>query len=286
MNINYKKFLSFLIFLVLSVFMVGILQAQTPTYDQWGVATPRIYHMSTYGDRTTISDYFIAPAAVSANDTMCCIGATQTLVGKTLTSPTLTTPTLTTPVITGVIDASDGMTVAPGAGIDVESAGVLKIGDTTATTIGIGGTAATTVNLGASGALTRAINVGTGTGADTINIGTGGTVADDINIGDALADVDIVGLTLDLTASTVNIVGQLHESLYHWSDEFDYEANAVELGNGLQADYWTVSGTNDVAGMYLYTAGVGGTLDISTDTAADDSSAISGLPNYRVITIL
>ena len=485
MNINYKKYFSIVTFLILIIFMVCAAQAQTPTYDQWGLATPRIYSMSTYGDWTSTSSYFAVPPTITANDTLCYIGATQTLVGKTLTSPTLTTPTLTTPVITGVIDASDGLTVDPGAGIDVESAGILDLGDDTATTINIGGTAATTLNIGASGTLDRTFNIGTGTSSDTVNIGTGGTVADDINIGDALADVDITGAsdiiagtgdaltitanaastwsasagdltidsvagnlvlntsnlittdgsvditgnvnidlgldvtgdinadgsadiaggldvntgitvpgnatgldtdvgggalwlgytnatgvsmgltaattfnigntgtldrtfnigcgassdtfnigtggtvaddinigdslavvdvsgstvtlnatTLTLTGTTTNITGgsgsidydnfdvdssgnveasgQIHSDLYHWSDEFDYEASGVELGSGLQADFWTVSGTNDAAGMYLYTAGAGGTLDVSSCVAEDDSSAISGLANYRV----
>jgi len=310
MNINYKKYLSIVTFLILIILMVCAAQAQTPTYDQWGMASPRFYHCD-YGDWTTVASYYASLPTLSANDTFCLIGATQTLVGKTLTSPTLTTPTLTTPVITGVIDASDGLTVDPGAGIDVESAGILDLGDDTATTINIGGTAATTLNIGASGTLDRTFNIGCGASSDTFNIGTGGTVADDINIGDSLAVVDVSGstvtlnaTTLTLTGTTTNITGgsgsidydnfdvdssgnveasgQIHSDLYHWSDEFDYEASGVELGSGLQADFWTVSGTNDAAGMYLYTAGAGGTLDVSSCVAEDDSSAISGLANYRV----
>ncbi|GEM_PF-6904533 len=71
--------------------------------------------------------------------------------------------------------------------------------NTTTTTLNVAG-AATTINLGAGGALTRAINIGTGTGADTISIGTGGTTADTINIG---------GLTTTQTTFTgvVNFAG-------------------------------------------------------------------------------
>lgn len=54
--------------------------------------------------------------------------------------------------------------------------------DTTVTSLSLG-SAATTLNMAAGGALTRAINIGTGTGVDTINIGTGATGADIINIG-------------------------------------------------------------------------------------------------------
>jgi len=80
--------------------------------------------------------------------------------------------------------ASTGhITVQPAYGLDVNSAGELKLGDTTATTISLGTTAGTTFNIGAGGALTRAINIGTGTGADTINIGTGTTTADILTFG-------------------------------------------------------------------------------------------------------
>jgi len=91
------------------------------------------------------------------------------------------------------VAATGHITVQPGYGIDVNAAGDLKVGDTTATTVSIGGTAATTLNMGASGAVTRAINIGTGTAIDTIKIGTGGTSADNIDIGDSAADVDITG---------------------------------------------------------------------------------------------
>ena len=90
-----------------------------------------------------------------------------------------------------LVNTSGNILTAAGQGLDVASAGELKLGDATATTVSVGTTAATTLNIGAGGALTRLINIGTGTGADTINIGTGGTGADDIDIGDAAADVAI-----------------------------------------------------------------------------------------------
>ncbi len=81
------------------------------------------------------------------------------------------------------VATTGNITVASTQGIDTNAAGTLAVGDTTATTVSVGSTAATTLNLGAGGALTRAINIGTGTGADTISIGTGGTGADTITIG-------------------------------------------------------------------------------------------------------
>ncbi|MFH1142750.1 MAG: hypothetical protein V1695_03480, partial [Candidatus Uhrbacteria bacterium] len=68
--------------------------------------------------------------------------------------------------------ATGAIEVAAGTGIDTNAAGILDLGDDTATTVNIGTTAVTTLNLGATGALARAINIGTGTGADTIKIGT------------------------------------------------------------------------------------------------------------------
>lgn len=88
------------------------------------------------------------------------------------------------------------LTVATGYGLDTLSAGTLALGNVTATTVSIGDTAATTLNLGAGGALTRAINIGTGTGQDTISIGTGATTADAISIGGlSTTTIDVLGIT-------------------------------------------------------------------------------------------
>ena len=80
------------------------------------------------------------------------------------------------------VDSSGNITVAAGQGLDTISAGVLNLGNTTATTVNIGNNAATTISIGVGGSLNRTINIGTGSGADTINIGTG-TGADVIQIG-------------------------------------------------------------------------------------------------------
>jgi hypothetical protein len=116
---------------------------------------------------------------------------------------------------TGVIDftnfdvASTGnITVQPAYGIDTNAAGELKLGDATATTVSIGTTAASIINIGATGALTRTINIGTGTGADTIHIGDGATGADVITIGSANAgNVSIrSNAILNLTGSINSII--------------------------------------------------------------------------------
>ena len=125
-----------------------------------------------------------------------------------------TTPTLN---FTNFDIASTGhVTVQPGYGIDVNAAGELKVGDTTATTVGIGGTAATTLNVGAAGSLVRAINIGTGTAVDTIKIGTGGTSADNIDIGDTAADVDITGAS-DIVAGTGDALTLTANAASTWS---------------------------------------------------------------------
>uniref|UniRef100_A0A6M3IPZ5 Uncharacterized protein n=1 Tax=viral metagenome TaxID=1070528 RepID=A0A6M3IPZ5_9ZZZZ len=114
MNINYKKYLSIVTFLILIILMVCAAQAQTPTYDQWGMASPRFYHCD-YGDWTTVASYYASLPTLSANDTFCLIGSTQTLVGKTLTSPTITDPTISgavtasSVVVTGFIEVDGGI---------------------------------------------------------------------------------------------------------------------------------------------------------------------------------
>lgn len=107
------------------------------------------------------------------------------------------------------VSSAGAITVAAGVGIDTNASGILLVGDTTATTVSIGSTAATTLNLGAGGALTRAINIGTGTGADTISIGTGGTGADAITIGNTASST---ALTLNsgtggITATSTTVTG-------------------------------------------------------------------------------
>lgn len=99
------------------------------------------------------------------------------------------------------ITTAGAISVAAGQSLDVLTAGALNIGNTTATTVSIGGTAATTLNLGAGGALTRAINIGTGTGVDTISIGTGGTGADAITIGQSLATLGLSSANWSVTTA-------------------------------------------------------------------------------------
>jgi len=121
---------------------------------------------------------------------------------------TITGTTYTLSGTSAVIDFSNfdlattgHITVQGGYGIDTSAAGTLALGDTTATTINLGSTVTTTLNIGAGGALTRAINIGTGTGADTINIGTGGTGADVIAIGGGVGTLDINTGDWDISTS-------------------------------------------------------------------------------------
>ncbi len=83
--------------------------------------------------------------------------------------------------------------------VDTGAGAALSLGDTNATTVAIGTTAATTINIGNGGALTRAINIGTGTGKDTIAIGTG-IGADAITIGEASGTTAIATSTWGVTA--------------------------------------------------------------------------------------
>jgi len=85
------------------------------------------------------------------------------------------------------VATNGNVTVAGGQGIDVSAAGILALGNVTATTINLGSTA-----------VTRAVNVGTGGNADTISIGTGGG-ADVIGIGAATGT-----LTLTSGAGVIN----------------------------------------------------------------------------------
>src|SRR3989338_2847761 len=110
------------------------------------------------------------------------------------------------------VDTSGNITtsgdLALNGGDITTTAATFNIANGTATTINIGGTAATTLNFGADGNLTRAINIGTGTGVDTINIGTGLTGADIINIGSTAAGALTVrsGAALTLAGSTNSII--------------------------------------------------------------------------------
>jgi len=70
--------------------------------------------------------------------------------------------------------------------------------DTTVTTLSMGG-AATTLNIGVTNAVTRAINIGTGTGVDTIHIGDNVTGADVITIGSSGAGAVTVQSAAALT---------------------------------------------------------------------------------------
>ena len=195
------------------------------------------------------------------------------------------------------VDASGNITVLPGYGIDVNTAGELKIGDSTATTIGLGGTSATTINIGNTGALDRTFNIGCGASEDVINIGTGGTVADDINIGDSLAVVDIVGATANITGTTgtinytnfdvdsvgnLEVSGIIHTDLYEWKEEFDDELAGVQFESGLVADFWESSGDYYTATDIVYTNIAGGGITMSPDGTDDSTNTIFGLPNWRV----
>jgi len=121
--------------------------------------------------------------------------------------------------------------------------------NTTATTLNFAG-AATTLNLGAGGALTRTINLGTGTGADTINIGTGGTTADDINLGGlATSHVDITGV-LNFAGGTTYYINN---------------SGTANLNAGTFAGTLTANGTLDGNGIF--------TLGDNGDTGAIDTSS-------------
>jgi len=127
------------------------------------------------------------------------------------------------------VDANGNITVQAGQGIDVNAAGILAVGNVTATTVNIGNTAATTLALGAGGALARTINIGTGTGADAINIGTGATGADTINVGSS-ASTTAVNVTTGTGAQTHTssvVLGTTTTSAFVFTD------NALTTGTGI-----------------------------------------------------
>lgn len=193
-------------------------------------------------------------------------------------------------------DVSTGgnITVAAGVGIDTNAAGILTIGNTTATTINIGNAAATTVAVGAGGALARTFNVGTGTGVDTINIGTGGTGVDVIRIGDSAADlaltdanwsittaglittaddVAINGGDLTTTAATFNLLNAA-TTLNIGSTNI---ARTINVGTGTDVD--TINIGSGATGADVITIGGGvGTLAINTgDWDISTTGAVTGI---------
>jgi hypothetical protein len=107
--------------------------------------------------------------------------------------------------LTGNVTLASDLTVS---GNDIYSAGsgTGTIFNTGVTTLSIGG-AATILNLGTTDSVTRAINIGTGTGVDTIHIGDNVTGADVITIGSSGAGNVTVqsnaALTLHGEASSV-----------------------------------------------------------------------------------
>jgi hypothetical protein len=130
--------------------------------------------LSFVGTADTISktDAALAIQTTSQNLTL------QTVTGGTLAATAANAMELTGGANSKIdfpnfdVATTGNITVAAGQGLDTNAAGILKLGDATATTINIGTTA-----------LDRTINIGTGTGVDTINIGTGATGADVITLG-------------------------------------------------------------------------------------------------------
>lgn len=187
--------------------------------------------------------------------------------------------------------ASTGhITVQPGYGLDVNAGGELKLGDTTATTVGIGGTAATTLNLGAAAALTRAINIGTGTGTDTIKIGTGASGTDDIDIGAALADVDITGAS-DIVAGTgdaLTITGNAASTWSTTSGDLTIEAQITSLNlKGDEADQAAIFLDADATADTGITILTGATNGLSYDggpfkSATDFDLTLSGAESFDI----
>jgi len=141
-------------------------------------------------------------------------GAVSGLTGLLVASGTVTITPATT--ITGALTANGGVSgnvtgnltgnVAGAAGaplsLDSVASQTVVLGDINATTIALGSTAATTINIGNGGALTRAINIGTGSGADTISIGTGAG-ADVLAIGNNAGTLVIDTANWDISAAGV-----------------------------------------------------------------------------------
>lgn len=68
---------------------------------------------------------------------------------------------------------------------------------------------------------------------------------------------------------------------YLWTDDFDQEANGVQLESGINADFWTAAGTNYAAANVTYIEGAGGTLKAICAAADNDSVTIIGLKNFN-----
>lgn len=168
-------------------------------------------------------------------------------------------------------DVSTGgnITVAAGVGIDTNAAGILTVGNTTATTINIGNAAATTVAVGAGGALARTFNVGTGTGVDTINIGTGGTGADVIRIGDSAADLALTEANWSITTA----------GLITTADDV-----AVN-GGDLTTSAATFNVANAATTLNLGSTNIARTINVGTGTDVDTINIGSGATGADVITI-
>ena len=221
--------------------------------------------LSFVGTADTISktDAALAIQTTSQNLTL------QTVTGGTLAATAANAMELTGGANSKIdfpnfdVATTGNITVQPAYGLDTNAAGILALGNTTATTVNIGNTAATTIAIGAGGALTRAINIGTGTGIDTIKIGTGGTLADDIDIGDALADVDINGAS-QLIAGT--------------GDPLTITANAASTWS-TSAGLLSITGTGGITltstGGTLTINAAGQTIDL--DSAALDVDATGAI---------
>jgi hypothetical protein len=141
--------------------------------------------------------------------------------------------------------------------------------NTATTTLNVAGVA-TTLSLGAGGALTRAINLGTGTGADTINIGTGATLADAINIGGlATTATNFTGIVNFGGGTTyyVDASGNLNANAGTFAATLD--ANGVfTLGDGgdtgaIDTSDWDINATGDMTNIGAVTAN--GLLTLSND---------------------
>ena len=192
------------------------------------------------------------------------------------------------------VATSGNITVAAAQGLDTNAAGVLNLGNTTATTVSIGGTAATALNLGAGGALARAISIGTGTGIDTINIGTGATGADVINIGSANA-----GNVTIRSNAVLNLTGAANSIIDYPNFDVATSGNiTVAAAQGLDTN---AAGVLNLGNTTATTVSIGGTaatalnlgaggalaraISIGTGTGIDTINIGTGATGADVITI-
>ncbi|NCQ56075.1 hypothetical protein GW797_07610, partial [Candidatus Parcubacteria bacterium] len=113
--------------------------------------------LSFVGTADTISktDAALAIQTTSQNLTL------QTVTGGTLAATAANAMELTGGANSKIdfpnfdVATTGNITVQPAYGLDTNAAGILALGNTTATTVNIGNTAATTIAIGAGGALTR-----------------------------------------------------------------------------------------------------------------------------------